>query len=141
MTTPDDIADKLVRLHQEVSTWAVAAVSAIENGQDSRRARSMLAAAQREFAGCLTTHLPIILAALRAVPAPVPEAPAEPHPLSLPGNHSGAIGLKAGDRFIYTDGRRGRLDECLQDGDAFVTWDDGTCDTVKWNHLRPEPRT
>lgn len=30
------------------------------------------------------------------------------------------------------------LDECLQDGDAYVTWDDGTFGTVKWNHLSPE---
>ena len=66
------------------------------------------------------------------------------HPLAFPNNCSGGNSgsiyeVHAGERIIYEiDGRRGVLDECLQDGDAYVTWDDGTFGTVKWNHLRPE---
>jgi hypothetical protein len=60
------------------------------------------------------------------------------HPYALP-NKSGARGMKAGDRVIYTiDGRRGGADEFLHDGDTFVTWDDGTFGNVKWNYLIPE---
>lgn len=52
---------------------------------------------------------------------------------------SGAWNLKSGDRFIYDiDGRRGVAKEFLQDGEAFVTFDDGTSDTIKWNHMSPE---
>lgn len=62
------------------------------------------------------------------------------HPMALP-NKSGACGMKAGDRVIYTiDGRTGIADEFLQDGDTFVVWDDGSFDTVKWNHLKPCPK-
>jgi hypothetical protein len=44
--------------------------------------------------------------------------------------------MRAGDRVRYMlDGRIGRADEFLSDGDAFVTWEDGTYGTVKWNHL------
>lgn len=47
----------------------------------------------------------------------------------------------AGDRVEYRfeDHRRGILDEALQDGDAFVTWDDGAPGTVKWCHLAKIP--
>lgn len=61
------------------------------------------------------------------------------HPLATKGHRNGANGMKAGDRVKYTiDGRVGVADEFLSDGDAFVTWDDGTFETVKWNHLVPE---
>lgn len=65
------------------------------------------------------------------------------HPLAFPGNKSaGNVGgpyeVRAGDKVRYDiDGHTGTLDECLNDGDAFVTWDDGSYDTVKWNHLSP----
>lgn len=66
---------------------------------------------------------------------------ADPHPLAIPGNHSSTMGVNAGDRFVYLiDGRRGRLDEATHDGDALVTWDNGAYDTIKWAHIRPEPR-
>jgi hypothetical protein len=49
--------------------------------------------------------------------------------------------MRAGDRVVYLlDGRCGVADEFLSDGDTFVTWDDGTFDTVKWNHLTLEPK-
>lgn len=60
-----------------------------------------------------------------------------PHPLWLP-NDSGAKTMHQGDRAIYTiDGRMCTVDEFLQDGDAFVTWDDGTFGQIKWHHLEP----
>jgi hypothetical protein len=63
------------------------------------------------------------------------------HPSAMIGNKSGAFDLSAGDRFIYSiDGRHGRADEFLQDGDAFVTFDDGTYDTIKWNHMVQETK-
>lgn len=65
------------------------------------------------------------------------------HPLAFP-NRSGANGMKAGDRIIYTiDGRHGVADEFLHDGDALVTFDGGAFETVKWHHLKPEngPKT
>jgi len=63
-----------------------------------------------------------------------------PHPLALLGHRNGALGMKAGDRVVYRlDGRHGRADEFTSDGEAFITWDDGTYGTVKWNHLDPEP--
>ena len=34
---------------------------------------------------------------------------------------------------------QGTADEFLHDGDALVTWDDGTYGTVKWNSLRLAP--
>jgi hypothetical protein len=59
------------------------------------------------------------------------------HPFALP-NLSSALGMKAGDHVRYKiDGRTGIADEFLHDGDTFIVWDDGTCDTVKWNHLEP----
>jgi hypothetical protein len=61
------------------------------------------------------------------------------HPYAIPGNQSGANGMKCGDRIVYTiDGRHGVADEFLHDGDAFVSFDDGSFETVKWNHLRIE---
>lgn len=61
------------------------------------------------------------------------------HPLVQTNRHNGACGMKAGDRVVYSiDGRCGVVDEFLSDGDAFVTWDDSSFDTVKWNHLFPE---
>jgi hypothetical protein len=61
------------------------------------------------------------------------------HPYAFPDNRSGANGMHAGDRVVYQiDGRHGVADEFLHDGDAFVSFDDGRCGTVKWNHLRPE---
>lgn len=62
------------------------------------------------------------------------------HPFAFSGNKSGAFNMRAGDRVIYEiDGRHGRADEFLSDGDAFVTFDDGSYETVKWNNLRKEP--
>ena len=44
--------------------------------------------------------------------------------------------VKAGDQIIYgPDQRTGIMDEALHDGDAFVTFDDGSRETVKWRHL------
>ena len=61
------------------------------------------------------------------------------HPLAQQKYRSGANGMRAGDRIIYTiDGRHGVADEFLHDGDAFVTFDDGKYETVKWHHLCPE---
>ncbi len=47
----------------------------------------------------------------------------------------------AGDRVEYRfeNHRRGVLDEALHDGDAFVTWDDGSHATVKWCNLAKIP--
>ena len=61
------------------------------------------------------------------------------HPFAQTDKPSGANGMKAGDRVVYTlDGRHGVADEFLPDGDTFITFDDGTFDTVKWNHLVQE---
>ncbi len=64
------------------------------------------------------------------------------HPHAFPGNKGGFTdgnGRKVveGDRVEYRfeNHRRGVLDEALHDGDAFVTWDDGSYATVKWHHL------
>jgi hypothetical protein len=69
------------------------------------------------------------------------------NPFAFPDNKSGGNcgsknEVRSGQRVIYTiDGRHAMLDECLQDGDAFVTWNDGTFGTVKWSHLIPaEPK-
>lgn len=60
------------------------------------------------------------------------------HPLAIP-SRNGANGMTAGDRVVHTlDGRHGTADEFLSDGDAFVTFDDGKFETVKWRNLRPE---
>ena len=66
------------------------------------------------------------------------------HPLASPNNKSrGNAGsdreVRTGDRVVHTlDGRSGLLDECLHDGDALVTWDDGVFGVVKWCNLYPE---
>ena len=61
------------------------------------------------------------------------------HPLAWPANSSGACGMHSGDWVVYDlDGRHCRLDEALHDGDAFVTFEDGSHETVHWNHLSPE---
>lgn len=63
-----------------------------------------------------------------------------PHPFAFAPHPSEGNGVRSGERFIYLiDGRRGRLDEALSDVDAFVTWDDGTYDTIKWARIAPEP--
>lgn len=65
------------------------------------------------------------------------------HPLAFKDNRSGGNSgawneVHTGDKIIYLiNGRTGTLDECLHDGDAFVTWDDGTFGTVHWYHLAP----
>ena len=65
------------------------------------------------------------------------------HPFAFPerrsGGNSGAWNeVHDGDHVIYLiTGKTGTLDECLHDGDAFVTWDDGTFGTVHWYHLAP----
>lgn len=46
--------------------------------------------------------------------------------------------MKAGDRVVLSDGRRGRADEFLQDGEAYVTLDNGSCVTVRWQQMSPE---
>lgn len=59
-----------------------------------------------------------------------------PHPLALTGRANGANGMKAGDRVICVDdGRRGVADEFLQDGDTYITLDDGTHTDIKWSRL------
>ncbi len=65
-----------------------------------------------------------------------------PHPAAInPRNgKNGAWSLRSGDRFVYDiDGRRGWADEFLSDGEAFVTFDDGTWEVIKWNLMSPEP--
>jgi hypothetical protein len=60
------------------------------------------------------------------------------HPLAITGHQNGARGMRAGERIVYIlDGRTGTADEFLGDGDALITWDDGTSGIVKWNHLEP----
>jgi len=58
------------------------------------------------------------------------------HPFAQTDKRNGANGMKAGDHVRYLiDGRTGIADEFLHDGDCFITWDDGSFGTVKWNHL------
>lgn len=64
------------------------------------------------------------------------------HPLVFPGNRSGTLGMRTGYRYRYTiNNRVCTVDEFLQDGDAYVTWEDDKEDSrygiVKWNHLVP----
>lgn len=68
------------------------------------------------------------------------------HPQAFSKNNGGFIDgndckVVAGDRVEYRfeNHRRGVLDEALQDGDAFVTWDDGSYATVKWCNLAKIP--
>lgn len=61
------------------------------------------------------------------------------HPHAIPENKSGAFGMKAGDKVRYTiNNKTGIADEFLSDGDAYITWDDGSYGIVKWNYLVPE---
>jgi hypothetical protein len=67
------------------------------------------------------------------------------HPLAwknCSGGNSGAWNeVHSGDHVIYLiDGRKGTLDECLHDGDAFITWDDGSFGMVRWYNLAPVSR-
>lgn len=68
------------------------------------------------------------------------------HPLAFKENkscgNSGAWNeVQSGDEIIcLIDGRIGKLDECLHDGDAFVTWEDGSFGVVKWYHLAPRDK-
>lgn len=62
------------------------------------------------------------------------------HPLAFKDNNGGFtdannVEVKAGDPVEYMDGRKATLDEALHDGDAFVTFEDGSHETVKWRHL------
>ena len=63
------------------------------------------------------------------------------HPHAFKDNRGGFTDhngnkVKAGDQVRYTvDGKMATMDEALHDGEAFVTWADGTFGTVKWNHL------
>ncbi len=58
------------------------------------------------------------------------------------GGNSGAWNeVHSGDEIIYLiSGKTAVLDECLHDGDAFVTWDDGTFGIVKWYNLAPKSK-
>jgi hypothetical protein len=62
------------------------------------------------------------------------------HPLAFEGNKSGCFGdLKAGDRFVHAlDMRTGIADEFMPDGNAFVTWDDGSYGTINWSFMYPD---
>lgn len=67
------------------------------------------------------------------------------HPLALKtntvGNSSAWNEVRAGDHVICLDtGKTGTLDECLHDGEALVTWDDGTFADTKWHHLAPSAK-
>lgn len=62
------------------------------------------------------------------------------HPMAFPntGGFEDRNGndVKAGDKVLYLiNGRKATLDEALQDGDAYVTYEDGTHGNIKWNHL------
>ena len=44
--------------------------------------------------------------------------------------------MREGDLIYHVpSGLVGILDEALHDGDAFVTWNDGAFETVKWHQL------
>lgn len=68
------------------------------------------------------------------------------HPLAFSDSPSGGNSgcwneVRSGDSIIdLISGRTGTLDECLHDGDALVTWDDGSFGTVKWCNLAPRRR-
>src|ERR1700726_1906267 len=67
------------------------------------------------------------------------------HPFAFEGKSGGNSGawneVHAGDHVIsLITGKTGKLDECLQDGDAYVTWDDGSFAAAKWNHLAPSSK-
>lgn len=47
--------------------------------------------------------------------------------------------MQSGDRVKNPfNNKIGTADEFLQDGDTYITYDDGTYDCVKWYHLVPE---
>lgn len=57
------------------------------------------------------------------------------HPLALADDgKSGFYGIIAGER-IRWNGKLGYLDEALPDGDAYISLDDGTFETVRWNSV------
>lgn len=57
------------------------------------------------------------------------------------GNSGAWNEVCSGDRVIcLNSGNTGTLDECLQDGSAFVAWDNGTFGETKWCHLAPAAR-
>lgn len=59
-----------------------------------------------------------------------------PHPLAFNGSSStGFYGHTSGDILTHVSGKKCRLDEALPDGEAFITFEDGTYDCVKWNSL------
>jgi hypothetical protein len=65
--------------------------------------------------------------------------PPDKHPLAM-NNNSGAMGMKAGERLFHIPSQQWCVaDEFLHDGDAFVTFDDGRHDTVKWSSLSKAP--
>ena len=79
---------------------------------------------------------------LSGVPMPLTKT----HPYAFLGNKGGFTDgngrmVVAGDcvEYRFENHRRGILDEALQDGDAFVTWDDGSYATVKWCNLAKIP--
>lgn len=61
-----------------------------------------------------------------------------PHPLTLGRDiRGGFYDYRNGD-ILFCKGRACRLDEALQDGDALVTFEDGSHDVVKWGELSRE---
>jgi hypothetical protein len=66
------------------------------------------------------------------------------HPLAWRAMSGNGFDLGRGrftgdDRIICTlNGKHGYMDEAMHDGDALVSYDDGTFDIVKWGHLRKE---
>lgn len=59
-----------------------------------------------------------------------------PHPMAMVPNQNSGNGIGYQDRFIASDGRHGRMDEALHDGEAFVTMDDGSHEIMNWHQLR-----
>lgn len=59
-----------------------------------------------------------------------------PHAIQEDGE-TGFYGIMAGER-IVVGGKHGWLDEALCDGDAYVSFDDGTFATVRWNAVERE---
>lgn len=64
------------------------------------------------------------------------------HPLAIGPNaepgRSGGNGMRSGDRVEHRDGRKGVAVEFLSDGDALVTWDNGSHGVVRWGAIKPE---
>ncbi len=65
------------------------------------------------------------------------------HPMALTDHKNGGTNrngqsMTAGDkvRCMFT-GKTGIANEFLQDGDTYVTWDDGTFGQPKWYNLEP----